>query len=237
MIFQSSEFIRLILIFIPQPLIGVLFYVLAFRVLKRERSLPLLTMVTFYLLIGSGFFLNMVYYIAFNFMSGWILYFLYYVVFFLLTFPIVCIPLFILTLLKTKEQFSHIRYAIYMLVFGFICIISLFLPDSITFSLTTGSPTYDIWLSVATMLNFTLLILIPTLYYSRKLYKSFSAPDLKKKLKPIIIGFTIILFSLYGTILFNSIDNLIFKSVWALFVIVSFILVGFLIYIGLGKNL
>jgi len=84
---------------------------------------------------------------------------------------------------------------------------------------------------------FTAIIVIPTIYFSTKLYHKFKDPNLKKRLRFLISGTFEGFIVIYGTALFNTWQEPLFKFAWSLITVVLLFSLSIFIYYGIGSNL
>jgi hypothetical protein len=235
MIFQSPELSRLIIIFIPQPIIAILVFFLAFRVSQRKHSTSSLTLVAYYISIGLAMIMNIVYYISTIVINSNLL-LIYLIALFLFLYPIIYLPLFIITLLKTKDDFSLKKYFSYLIIYCFIIISLYFIPNGIKLT-DSGSPIYSLEFSILFLTVLILMIVIPTGIYSYRLYSTFLDQELKKKLSKVLYGISLIFITMIGATIFNTSLDPLFKSIWSFAAVILMISASLFIYYGLGKDL
>lgn len=70
-----------------------------------------------------------------------------------------------------------------------------------------------------------------------KIYKTFMEKELKRKLMYFFIGCCGMTISMYGGMLYNTWDNVIFRLIWSICVLFIVIPSGILIYYGIGFKL
>ena len=234
MILQGADFSRLIIVFASQGILIVLFSILAFKIIKRNRTRPHLALVLFYILLSLGFFLNIVYVLLAPTNDPILLRTVYVFSVFFIAFSFVFNLLFIIILLSL--EFSTRRLVAIVLVYGAVCLSIYLIPEGITFS-PTWVPTYSFALFIVLYIYFTVFMTIPTLYYSVRLYRTFEAENLKKRLRLYLIGFIMIIGAIYGAIYFITTDNQLFKSIYGVFALIFEVTAALLIYYGLGRKL
>ncbi|TFG11707.1 MAG: hypothetical protein EU535_06950 [Promethearchaeota archaeon] len=238
MIFQTDDWSRLLLIFIIQPIIAILFCFLAYKVIKRNRNRGSLTLTAFYLVSASSLVSNTVFVISSVFNELFFIYLFYYMTIYLLLFSPTFIVLFMNVLLKLEETFTNTKYLITLILFALFCVLIFFFPDGFTLSsINNYRPIYSVPFLIFLYIFITVIILLPTGYYSLRFFKSIEAQNLKVKARYLIIGIFELIFTLYGTVLFNTWTNPIFRSIWALLATLLLITSALLIYYGIGQNL
>jgi len=162
------------------------------------------------------------------------------VIYFLTFFPWLFSPVFILTfmlsLLRLGDIFTIKKQLIITLIYGFIIVIIYFTPNGITFS-EQSRPIFSWGFLTLLYITLTVFIILPTLWYSRRLIKTFQDKILKKKLITFIIGVYGLLISIYGTILYITWQNSLFSSFWS--IVTTFISIpsALFIYYGIGREL
>jgi len=233
-IFQGADFSRLIIVFVSQGILIVLFSILALKIIKRNRTRPHLALVLFYILLSLGFVLNIVYVLLAPTNDSILLRTVYVFSVFFIAFSFVFNLLFIIILLSL--EFSTRKLVVIVLVYGAVCLTIYLIPEGITFS-PTWVPTYSFVLFIVLYVYFTVFMTIPTLYYSNRLYRMFEAENLKKRLRLYLVGFIMIIGAIYGAIYFITTDNVLFKSIYGVFALIFEVTAALLIYYGLGRKL
>ena len=236
MIFQLTETLRLFLVFVPQLFDSFLFLFLIYKILKRNTNRSSLILSFFYLTVGIGLIINAIALILAFLQMGEIIGFLYFIATYLIILSFIFIVIFVISLLKLKEVFTNKKIFLIVLIYGFAWLILFLFPGGLTFT-ENWVPVYSWPLFFTATLLYTLSITIPTIYYSTRLYRTFKADNLKKKLRKFLFGITIILPIIYGAILFNTWQDPLFKIVWGILVIVLLLSSGLLIYYGIGREL
>lgn len=235
MIFQGTEWTRALFILIVYPFLVMLFLILAYKVLKRNRNRASITLSVFYIILGAGLLLNIIFLLATAVTEVEIvLYLLYYLSSFLTIFSFIFIILFINIILKV--DFTNQKYFLIVFFYALGCISIHLFPGGITFT-EDWTPIYG-WIFFILAYTFiTFTVVAPSILYSIRLSRKFIDRDLKKKLNIFLIGITGVIFTLYGAILFNTWQEPIFKSIYSILGLVILITSGLLIYYGIGKSL
>ena len=236
MIFQGEELPRLMIIFGSQSFIIIVFLILGIIVIKRKRERAQVALFLFYILLAFGLILNIVEVLIIPTNNGVLIRILYTLSVFFIAFPFVFNLLFINILLRMKENFTVKKMVAIVFVYAVICFSLFLVPDGIIFS-PTWTPTYSFTLFIVLYIYFTVFMVIPTMFYSLKLYRLFKAQNLKNRLRLYLTGFIIIMAAIYGGVYFITSDNQLFKTIYGIIAFVAEIVAGFLIYFGLGKDL
>jgi hypothetical protein len=235
LIFQGADFSRLIIVFVSQGILIVLFSILAIRVIRRNRTRAHLALVMFYGIISVGFVLNIAYVLLGPTNNAFLLRTLYVLSSFFIAFSFVFNLIFIIILVRLEVSTRSL--AILVVVYGAICLSLYLIPDGISFSPITWVPTYSFTLFIVLCVYFTVFMTLPTLYFSFRLYRTFEAQNLKKRLRLYLIGFIIIMGAIYGAIYFITTDNQLYKTIYGVFALVFEVSAALLIYYGLGRKL
>ena len=237
MLFQS-DFSRLFIIFVPQPLLSIIFLTLAFMLLRRKRERTPITLSLWYLSVGIGLILNAIYALITEFFptNEILIYFLYFTSFYLITISSIFLLMFIVDLIKS--EFTIQKLIFFVILYCSLSAVIVFLSGGITLdSVNNWRPVFSWFFFILLASFYTITILIPTIYYSVKLYSFFQAQNLKKKYRNFMIGVFGMLIVVYGAALFNTWQNDLFQSIWS---IITFCLItpsAFLIYFGIGTKL
>ncbi len=238
MLLQSPDMVRVLIIFIPGLIIAGLFLYLAIKLLRRNQQRPTVTLGLLYIISASGLIFNVTHVVLAAFQPENEV--LLFVIYFLTIFPMLLSPVFILTfmisILRLGDVFTIKKQLIITLIYGFIICIIIFTPNGIAFS-EQWRPIFSWGFLTLIYITLTFFILLPTLWYSRRLIKMFQDKILKRKLITFIIGVFGILFSLYGTILYITWQDSLFSSLWSAFTTFISIPSALFIYYGIGREL
>ncbi|MBY9011205.1 MAG: hypothetical protein KGD70_02405 [Candidatus Lokiarchaeota archaeon] len=238
MLLQSPELSRLLIVFIPQLILAGLFLFLAIKLLRRNQQRPTVTLCMLYILSASGLIFNAIFLLiaAFQPENEVLLLVIYFLSYFPMLFSPVFILTFIISILKLGDVFTIKKQLIITLIYGFIVFIIFFTPNGITFS-EQWRPSYSWGFLTLVYISLTVFIVLPTLWYSRRLIKTFQDKMLKRKLITFIIGIYGMLTSIYGTVLYLTWQNSLFSSLWSS--ITTFIIIpsAIFIYYGIGRDL
>jgi len=235
---QSPDIAKTLLIFITGLIIAGLFLYLAIKLLRRNQQRPTVTLCMMYIISASGLIFNATHVVlaAFQPENEVLLLVIYFLTFFPWLFSPVFILTFMLSLLRLGDVFTIKKQLIITLIYGFIIVIIYFTPNGITFS-EQSRPIFSWGFLTLLYITLTVFIILPTLWYSRRLIKTFQDKILKKKLITFIIGVYGLLISIYGTILYITWQNSLFSSFWS--IVTTFISIpsALFIYYGIGREL
>ena len=238
MLFQSTDMVRLLIIFIPGLIIAGLFLYLAIKLLRRNRQRPTVTLGMLYIISASGLIFNVTHVVlaAFQPENEALLSVIYFLTIFQMLLSPVFILTFVISILRLGDVFTIKKQLIITLVYGFVICIIIFTPNGIIFS-EQSRPTFSWGFLTLIYIALTVFILLPTLWYSRRLIKTFQDKILKRKLITFMIGVFGMLISIYGTILYITWQNSLFSSLWSTFTTFISIPSALLIYYGIGREL
>ena len=237
MIFQVVELFRYLNVFILQTFYSVYLFYLAYRILKRNLNTTTINLSLFYFFDGLGLFLSIIFIIISSTIVGNLM---YYLAAYFITFGPIFLVVFIQNILNINSIFptkgNIILISIYGIILFFIILIAG-ITGGITINATSNwIPIYSWSFLIILYAFFSAFVLLPTIYLSIKLYKTFKDDKLKKKAMFFFIGIYGILIAFYGLILYNTWYESLFRLVWP---IVSLLTIpsGYLIYYGIGREL
>ena len=238
MLLQSIES-RIIIIFIGQLILASIFLFIAIKLLRRTRPRPIITLSILYILSPIGFIFNILHVIIRTIYPENVV--LLKVIYFFSFYPLLFSPIFLLTfiisILKLGDVFTIKKQLIITLVYGFVTLLIFFIPKGITFSVESRRPEYNWYFFAAIYASFTIFITIPTIWYSRRLVKTFQDRILKKKLTTFLIGVFGMYLVVYGATLYLTWDNSLFATIWSVVTFFLMIPSAILIYLGIGREL
>lgn len=238
MLLQSSELSRLLIVFIPQLILAGLFLFLGIKLLRRNQQRPTVTLGMLYFISASGLIFNALFLLlaAFQPENEVLLLVIYFLTFFLMLFSPVFILTFMISILRLGDVFTIKKQLIITLIYGFIIIIIFFTPKGITFS-EQWRPIFSWGFLILVYITLTVIILLPILWYSRRLIKMFQDKKLKRKLITFLIGVFGMILSIYGTVLYITWQGSLFSSLWSILTTFVIIPSALLTYYGIGRDL
>lgn len=234
MLFQNQDLSRILIISLGQPVVVIIFLFLAYKILKRKKNISTLILSSFYFFIAIAFLLNIIF-IIFSLISFNLILFPIYIAisYLILTAPINII-IFIISLLKDYTNKKYIQmYMGYIIV----SILIFLVPGGIKINSTTLRPEYSWTFFIVSYVYFSSFMSLPTIYLSFRLYYYFEDKTLKKKLSYFLIGIFSLYLVFYGSVLYNTWDFAIYRTIWGYFSITFLISSALLIYYGMGQNL
>ncbi|MFX1338761.1 MAG: hypothetical protein ACFFDK_09140 [Promethearchaeota archaeon] len=225
---------RFIQIYIVQGLIGLFYLYMSYVILRRDKKNLHLALCGFYVCVGLGVIINIIYA---SFFDEALVYLLHFLTYFLLCFCQVFLLIFVLILTKSKNIINLKVQLVLIITFGILLCGLWFIPNGITINETTNwKPVWSREFLIYSYAVCTLFTFGPLIYYSTKIYLKLESLYLKRKWLFFIIGLLSYYFLYYGTSLSNSLNDSGFRLIWSiisLFVIPS----TYLIYYGVGREL
>ena len=237
MLLQSIDPSRILIIFAGQLILASIFLFIAIKLLIRTRPRPIITLSILYILSPAGFIFNVFHVIiaAIQPENAVLLIVIYFLSFYPLLFSPIFILTFIISILKLGDVFTVKKQLIITLIYGFVTLLIFFIPDGITFP--EGRPIYSWPFFTAIYISFTIFVTLPTIWYSRRLIKTFQDKILKKKLTTFLIGVFGMYLVVYGATLYLTWDNPLFTTIWSVVTFFLMIPSAILIYLGIGREL
>jgi hypothetical protein len=230
------ELLRFLIVFIIQG--GIIFTILylAIQILLRVRDRTKTSLALFYILLVVGLVFNILFVLISSTGEAYLIKIVYILASYFIVFPFIFIIIFINTLLKMTDKFTLKSIVIIVVIYGVLCGLLYLIPQGITFT-PDWNPIYSPVFGSIASIFFTGTITIPTIVYSYRLYKIFKAPNLRRRLRLLLIGIFLIIFSIYGAIFFNTALQTSIKSAYALIAIIIEFIAALLIYLGFGREL
>jgi len=229
----EPDWTRLIAVLIAQLMLCIIYLSISFAILKRNRNQLNKMLSAFYITEAAGFLLNAVYFFI---RTNPLTYILFLITAFLVIYGFIFLVLFLITLINIS--FSK-NMMVAVLIFYAVSIIWCFfgIPGGIRIDESTNwRPVISWYFLIGIYIFYSGFVVIPTIIYSRKTYKMFEDTELKRRLKYFFIGVISIIILGYGSVLYSTWDEPLFRIAWgifSLFIIPS----GILIYYGIVHKL
>ena len=236
MIFDTPDYLRLFIVFVPQIFLLGMFSFLTFKILKRNANRNSYMLSGFYFTVSLGFAMNGIMVLITFYSPGEFIVILYFLATYLIMLSFAFVIVFILSLLKLKYVFTLKKAFAIILTYGIAWLFLHLYPGGVIFS-ENWVPIYSFPLYIAANILFTLTFTIPVVYYSIRLRGTFTDAALKKKLSMFLIGITMLIVLVYGVLLYNTWQEPTFRTVWSFSAIGLLFSSGLLIYYGIGRDL
>jgi len=228
------DFARIIQIYVIQGLFTIFFLFMSYKILKRGKKRLNLYLSSFYLFSGTGGIINMIYAIL---EEEVIVHALYFTTYYLICFSLVFVLVFVLILVKPTNTFGTKSQLFIISISGILLLGLLIIPNGFTINRSTNwKPNWSLGFFIYSTIICTFVSIIPTIYYSIRIYSKFENQHLKKKWKYFLMGLFAFFFLFYGTSFSNTLNNDGFRFIWSLISLPTLIAL-YLIYYGVGRQL
>lgn len=234
---QTMDLARFIQIFIIQLSIGGIYYfIIAYLILRRSTKRLNQIFAMFFITVALGTVVNVIYA---PLTTNPLVLILHILTYFLLCFGQIFLLVFGLMILKSEKIITTSKQLLMILVFA--ALLSVFFIIGMTGGVqidasTDWKPVWNLTFFLYAILICTFVAIIPTIYFSLKIYNQFEDPQLKKKWKYYLIGTCFYYFVWFGTSLSNFLNIAAFRTMWSLIALVV-IISTYLIYYGVGKQI
>jgi hypothetical protein len=208
----ALDIARIVLVYVVYGSYGISYLFMASKILIRNPNRLSYLLGGFYISSGVGVIVNFVYTLIFIEIVLMILYFL---TIFLLLLSLIFLFLFVFTLKKSEILLSPRFIVGIITIYACFEILICFIPNGVEISIATDwRPIWSIafFLSVFIIGN---VAIIPTLFYSIKMYLQFSDMILKKKWKYFLIGIMGYFFLFYGNIINLVWGDPLVRQIWS----------------------
>ena len=235
MVLYQLDLTRFIQVYIVQGIIGVIYLILAYKIIKRDTKRLNITLSAFYIVGATGIFINFIYA---PLTDEKIVFFLNFLVNFCFFFAPIFLVVFELIILKSEKVITSKKQLLTITIYGIIMFCSIFIPNGVTINKSTNwKPVWSLTFFVYVMIFFCAIGIFPIIYYGFKIYNQFENIELKKKWKLFIIGVIGCAILTIGTFFSNTLNDSTFRTIWSLISLPLTILSPILIYIGVGKQI
>jgi len=231
---SDLEWTRYFSVYILQSIVIVFLSIIAFKVIRRNKNRLTIILSTFYTLNIIGLIFNL---ILLPIKSNPASTILYFIIFFTISFGLIFLVIFLRNLMNIDiKTNSKVDFSI-IFIYDLLISASFFIPGGFKLSEATyWIPVYSWCFLTLLYIIITIMVVIPSIIYFKKLYSKFETPELKKKLNYFTFGTYGMFFLAYGVILYNTWQNPLFKLIWVVLALVI-IPSGVLIYYGIARDL
>ncbi|MFW9990286.1 MAG: hypothetical protein ACFFC3_16720 [Candidatus Odinarchaeota archaeon] len=229
---------RAVTVYLAQGILFAFFIFLAYEILKRDRKRLNIIFSGFYLSAIIGLFVNFIYAPLDDVK---LVLFLNYLTNFGIFYSPIFLVVFELILLKSEKVITSTKQLLILIVFGIamFCMIFMVYIEGVGVEIDPNVSWSPHW-----MLPFFLyLVIIVSIvvffafYLSFQIYKKFEDEQLKKKWRFFIFGVADLIIFMYGIFISNFLNQAIFRMVMGAIGLILAIAGGYLIYIGVGRQL
>jgi len=231
---QYMDIARFIQVFLVQGLSGLFFLYITYRILKRESKGLNLILSGSYLSVAFGVIINMIY--AFILVES-VVYILHFLTYYLLCLSLIFLLIFVLIVDKSDKVITPKIQLVLIITFGVLLLGLLFIPNGIVINQgTEWKPEWSWPFLTYSFIICSSIAIVPTTYYSLKLYFKFEYKELKKKWKYFLVGIFAYFFLYYGTSISNTLADPTFRLIWSLASLPTLFSLYF-VYYGVAKQL
>ncbi|MFO7797112.1 MAG: hypothetical protein ACQERB_08140 [Promethearchaeati archaeon] len=229
----ALDLARIILVYIVYGGYAISYLFMTLKILRRNPTRLSYLLGGFYINSGLGVIFNVIYTLIY---IESVVIILYYITISFLSLSLIFLFLFIFTLTKS-EKIVSLRVIIIIFIIYFISVVLIcFIPNGVIINETNNwKPIWSLEFFIFVLIIGNTAIL-PTLYYSFKMYQQFSDTILKKKWKYFLVGILGYFFLFYGNCINLVLNNPLIRQIWSYASILSLPFV-YLIYISIGKSL
>lgn len=225
---------RFLQIYIIQGSFALFFLFMATIVLKRGRKKTNLYLSAFYLSSFIGGMINIIYA---NIFDKTMVYILYLITYYTLCFSMTFLLIFVTLLLKPPDLISKKVQILIFAIDALFLLGLLLIPNGIIIDENTfWKPDWNWIFLLISIIGWSSIVILPTSYYSLKIYSKLGNTHLKKKWKYFVIGISAYFFLYYGTSFSNALHNDIVRFIWSLTSLPT-LMALYLIYYGVGRQL
>lgn len=225
---------RYFLVFILQSLLVFTFIFFAYKVLKRKINKSTLYLAIFFLIESGAGIINIIYIgLEFNYLVVFLFHLSYFIFFFGLFFFL----LFLLSFFEEEFNITFKKLTIIAAIYIISIILILNFPGGISFKINeTWRPNWNWTFLFVLYIFITIFYTIPILFFSYRLFKYIQFESFRERVKFFLIGTCLLIFQMYGLVLYNTWNNEIYRIFWFFFSILNIASPIFL-YLGVGKDI
>jgi hypothetical protein len=234
MVLYQFTISRIIQVYAGYGSIAAFFLYLAYKTLKQEKKRVNIIFSLMYIFTAIGLIVTFIY-APITIPEVAIM--LHYIAIYFIIFSTIFLLVFILTFLKTEEVFDTKKQYTLIIIFAILTFIIFFIPDGIEINESTGWNPHWSWpLFIYVAIIMTAISIVPSIYYSIKLYQKFEDDLLKNKWKFFIIGMCELYCVAYGTFLVHAINNPAIRTIFAPISLILSVSGAYLMYYGYAKK-
>ena len=232
--FLQLSTIRFIQIYLAQGIVFLMFIFLIYKCLRKSRKRPIIYFALFYTSIAIGIFLNFIYaplkdeklVRLLNFLTNSFI-----------GLGSIFLTVFCLSVYK-QNKFGTFKQITIILLFGTLIAFSILIPNAVEVGQATNwIPRWNIYYFLYLLLLTLIFGLIPTIYYSFRLFSTLNDKELKKRWKFFIFSIILYYSATYGIFLSNFLNYPLFRIIIAIITISLCTAGNLMSYYGVIKKL
>jgi hypothetical protein len=234
MVLFQLVFSRIIQVYIGFGSIAAFFTFLGYKTLRQEKKRLIITFSLFYFVAALGIFLNLIYA---PLSDPDIVEILHYITIYFVILAPIFLTVFCLIYLKGEDIFTTSKQLAVIIIYGVLDFLIIFIPEGVEINADTGwYPHWSWFLFIYVISLLSVMSIIPSVYYSLKIYKKLEDERLKKKWKFFIIGIIELYGVLVGTFFTNTLNDPTFRIIWAPISLLLSITGSYFMYYGVAKK-
>ncbi len=234
-ILQALDLQRFILIYVVQLTVCLIFFMIAVKILKRNRNTLTYTLSAFYFTIFIGLVVNAIY---IPIEANPTVHILYLITMFCILFAFFFLVLFNLFLYKLDTKVSRSNIVVMFVFYVSITLTIILIPNGFAINKQTNwKPVWTWTFLIIVYLYLFIFAIIPFAVLFIKIYKTFGEKSLKRRIKYFYVGFIGMIIAMLGGMLYNTWNNAVFRMIWTGIVLFITVPSGVLIYYGIAQKL
>ena len=233
MLLYEIDIPRIIQVYIVQLGMGIFYFFIGLKILKRDTKRLNQLFATFYILAASAAVINVIYASLFINPAVKILHFLTY---FLFCFAIVYLLIFNLIILKSEKLFTIKKHNIIAGTYAVSLLVLILIPGGITINKSTDwKPVWSLPFLIYALIVISCAI-VPTTYFSIQIYIELEDKIVKKRWAFYILATLIYFAILYLASISNFLNDPTFRLITSIAGL-SLFATAYLLYYGVGKQI
>jgi len=233
MIFFQFDISRFIQVYVVQLGMGIFYFFIGLKILKRDTKRLNQLFATFYILAASAAVINVIYASLFINPAVKILHFLTY---FLFCFAIVYLLIFNLIILKSEKLFTIKKHNIIAGTYAVSLLVLILIPGGIIINESTDwKPVWSLPFLIYALIVISCAI-VPTTYFSIQVYIELEDKIVKKRWAFYILATLIYFAILYLASISNFLNDPTFRLITSIAGL-SLFATAYLLYYGVGKQI
>lgn len=233
MLFQNLD--RIIAVLIAQGVVILIFFICAFKLLKKKTNRLSITASSFFLVQMISFIFNVVYFLI---RIENVVMFFYFLTIFCIIFAPVHLLLFKLNIVKTKFDFTLQKQLVITVIYAIVLFCVLSIPGMFYIGPKTNwTPQWSITLFIIIFFYVVFGTLLPIWYYVIKIYKKITDQNIKAKWRFYIYGMIIISYAITGWLFYCTFWDETLRTLWNINVTIIFPIGCIFMYISMARQI
>ena len=234
MVLFQFDLTRIIQVYVVQGIICVYFLFLAYKILSHNKQHLNIILSCSYITVAIGFIINFIY--APLTIESIVLILYYLTILFLFLYSAFLL-VFVLMLYESEKVFTISKGIVIIIIYAIILLCMVFIPNGVIINASTDWKPVWSWYLFFYVVSVTSIAFFMSFYVASKIYKEFTDEQLKKKWRFFLIGIAGLYIFAFGTLLSNTLNIQIIRTIWSLISLVLVVLSPYLMYYGVGKHI